>query len=274
MRTRLPLVPWLLAAGALHGCATVPTAAGTAVYAADGVHLRHVRLRVAPAQTQDFEALMERCVAVATESELPSEWDWLCYLEPPGRYWLLTFADEPDRFPIPDSSEPLRTFVHALADHADPATRRALVGALEALEYELEWQLVARQKRAWSTVEEMATSEHPMARLMVRTVRPGAEAAFERALAERTAFLVERGYPLPVEGFVVRSGWPGTALQVVFPRDWPSFHARESFWQFSLHLPDDQRAAYLQRKDALMRTMASAEYYDGKVRPDASYAGR
>jgi hypothetical protein len=60
-------------------------------------------------------------------------------------------------------------------------------------------------------------------------------------------------------------------MHVVFPRDWPSFHARESFWEFVQRLPEPEREEYMRRKAALMRTMLSAEYYDADCLSDASY---
>jgi len=267
--------PALLFALALlpTACAAAPHAA-TESFEASGVHVRHVRLRVAPAQTQDFEALVERCVESAATAGLPDEYDWLCYRESPGRYWLITFSGERDGFAIPTSEHPLRTFARHVADQEGPSARAEIDERLAALEYELEWSMLTRQRLEWSTVEEMSTATHPAARIMLRTVRPGLEADFERALAERTAFLKDHGYPLPVEGFVILSGAPGAAMQVVFPRDWPSFHARESFWEFVQRLPEPEREEYMRCKADLMRTMLSAEYYDAEYLEPASYGAK
>ena len=201
-------------------CSSLQPIAQTESFPAAGVFVRHVRLRVAPAQTKDFEALMERCVAAAQAAELGAEWEWLCYRESPGRYWLITFSGTADGFMVPASTQPLSAHARTVADQASPAARVEIDRLLAALEYEIEWTIVSRQKAAWSTVGSMTTSENPKARLMLRTVRPGQEAAFERALAKRVEFLIEHDYPLPVEGFVVLSGAPGTAMQVVFPTDW------------------------------------------------------
>jgi hypothetical protein len=252
-------------------CATVAPAAVTDLFAADGVHVRHVRLRIAPSHTGDFEALLERCVGIAEAAKLSDDYDWLAYRESPGRYWVITFSDERDGFAVPGSDRPLRTFaLHLAAIESEDAVAE-IEQRLSALEYEVEWSILTRQKRAWSTVEGMTTATHPKARMMLRTVRAGQQAAFERALAERTAFLLAKGYPLPVEGFVTLAGLPGTAMQVVFPRDWTSFHATESFWQFAQLLPEADRAEYTRLKAALMPTMASAEYLDADHLPSASY---
>jgi hypothetical protein len=255
-------------------CTTVDPAAVTDAFAADGVHVRHVRLRIAPAQTGDFEALLARCVGIAEAAKLSDDHDWLAYRESPGRYWLVTFSDERDGFSIPTSDRALRTFaLHLAAIESEDAVAE-MEQRLGALEYELEWSILTRQKREWSTVEDMSTSSHPKARMMMRTVRSGEEAAFERALAERTAFLLAKGYPLPVEGFVTLTGLPGTAMQVVFPRDWTSFHAAESFWQFAQRLPEADHDEYTRLKEALMPTMASAEYLDAEHLPAASYTSQ
>jgi len=258
----------------LTACALVEPRAATEAFEADGVHVRHVRLRVAPAHTKDFEALVERCVEAARTVELPDEYDWLCYRESPSRYWLITFSGERDGFAIPASSHPLRTFARHVADREGAGARAEIDERLDALEYEIEWTLVTRQKKEWSTVESMTTATHPKARVMFRTVRPGQEAAFERALTERTAFLRDHDYPLPVEGFVTLSGAPGTAMQVVFPRDWPSFHTGESFWKFVQRLPESDREEYMRRKQALMLTMLSAEDYDADYLEAASYSSQ
>jgi len=272
LRTLVPRLLGALLCAWTAACAVLETHAVTDRYDADGPFLRHVRLRVAPAHTQDFEALMARLVAAAESAELTDDWHWLCYLESPGRYWIVTSSETRDGFPVPRSQRPLRAFARAVVDQASLAARTDVVRRLATLEYEIEWVLEARGKAAWSNAKVMSTAEQPKARLMVRTVRPGQEAAFERALAERVDFLVAHDYPLPIEGFVTLSGAPGTALQVVFARDWPSFHERESFWQFVQHLPEAARDAYMQRKAALMRTMASAEYYHGDFRAGASHA--
>lgn len=255
-------------------CAQVGPHAETQSYAADGIHLRHLRVRVTPAQTQDFEALIERCVLAAQTVQLSDEHGWLCYRESPGRYWLVSFSETRDGFAIPSSDSPLRSFTRHIASLEGPEALAEIDERIGALEYEIEWSLLARQKHDWATAREMSTELHPKARVMLRSVRPGEERAFEQALAERTAFLAERDYPLPVEGFVVLSGAPGTAMQVVFPRDWPSFHAGESFWEFAQKLPESEREEYMRRKAALMRTMWKAEYYDASFLPEASFGGR
>jgi len=93
----------------------------------------------------------------------------------------------------------------------------------------------------------------------------------DRALAARTAFFAEHDYPLPVEGFAVRSGAPGRALQVVFPADWSSFHATDSFYAFVQGLGEAEQEDYAGRKAALMETMSSAEYHDGSFAAELSY---
>ena len=274
---RTPLAP-LLALVALvlsltTACATSPPIARTETYAATGVFVRHLRLRIAPAQTRDFEALMERCVAAAAAARLPEGDDWLCYRESPGRYWIVTFADERDAPAVTRRPAPLRAFVRRIAGAGRAAGLAEAERRLAELEYVVEWNLLMRVKHDWSTVVEMATAEHPKARMMRRTVRPGREADFERALTARTAFFREHGYPLPIEGFVVLEGLPGNAIQLVFPRDWRSFHATESFWEFVQSRPEDERADYAARKAALMETMASAEYHEADFVPAASFGG-
>ena len=270
MRYMLIIALGLLSAA----CVSIGPHAESEAFDADGVHVRHVRLRVAPAQTKDFEALVGRCVKAAQAAGLSDEYDWLCYRESPGRYWLVTFGDEQDGFVIPDSDRPLRTFARHVANQEGASARAEIDQRLAALEYEIEWAVLSRQKKEWSTVESMSTATHSKARVMMRTIIPGQETAFERALAERVAFLHEHGYPLPVEGFVILSGAPGTAMQAVFPRDWPSFHARESFWEFVQRLPESERKEYMRRKEALMRTMLSAEYYDADFLEEASYGAK
>ena len=268
-RTWIPCGLALLAAA----CAVLdarPAPAATEDYEADGVHVRHARLRVAPAHTKDFEALMARCVEAAKAVAL--EDDWLCYRESPGRYWLLLFGSERGGFMVPPSADPLRAFAEHVAELESGAARDEIVGRLAALEYHVEWTMLMRQRTEWSTVEDMSTSTHPKARMIVRSVRPGRERAFAEALDARTAFLRENAYPLPVEGFVTLAGAPGTATQVVFPTDWPTFHASDSFGAFARGLSDEPRADYARRKAALMETMLSAEYYDGDFLPEQSYS--
>ncbi len=211
---------------------------------------------------------MKRCVAAAKAAELPATYDWHCYREPPGRYWLLLFSDTSDGFATPET-------LLGFADHVGRAegesARAEIMAMLAELEIETEWEILFQQKANWSTVEGMSTATHPKARMMDRTIRPGMEAAFETALAARTAFLIEHDYPLPIEGFVIRRGAPGRALQVVFPVDWTSFHKTDSFSEFVQWLDDAGREEYAARKAALMATMACAEYYDGDFASELSY---
>ena len=251
----------------LASCASPPAAADG--YGAQGGFVRHVRVRVAPFDTGSFEAWMTRCVEAAEAAALPRASEWLCYYEPPGRYWVLSFSPSVDGVAGTDSQDPLAGFAREVARAAGV---EGLEASLETLEYEAEWKTVHRRKADWSSAVEMIPGRFPMARMMVRTVRPGKEDAFERALAARTAFFVEHDYPYPIEGFVTLEGAPGTALQVVFPTDWVEFHARTSFYEFVRRLDPLAREDYARRKQELMETMASAEYYDGRFKPDLSYA--
>jgi hypothetical protein len=249
------------------GCvARAPATADAAAFEAQGVFVRHARVRFAPAHTQAFEALLARCVRGARAAGLPGESGWLCYRETPGRYWVLWFSGSADGFPYPAAPDALAAFVRQTSGAADAA-------ALARLDYELEWVLLLRQKLGWCTVPEMSTETHPKARLMERTIAPGAEGAFDRALTARTDFLRERGYPLPIEGFVTLAGAPGTAHQVLFPVDWASFHASTSIGTFVRVLDAEARAEYAARKRDLMVTMTRAEFYDADCLPELSYSG-
>ena len=275
------LLAWILFAP-LAGCGSLPSpraplATDAAGIEAEGPFVRHVRLRVAPAETKTFEAILGDAAELAERAGLGPAYDWLCYRESPGRYWVVTMADERADFPVPASDRPVRSLLGAVERAGGKS--EGLPERFEAIEHELEWSLLTRQKAVWSTVDSMSTATHPKARIMWRTVRGGRATEFDRALAARTAFLAERGYPLPIEGFVVLEGLPrevarGAAMQVVFPRDWASFHASESFWEFVQALPAAGREAYLERKAALMSSMAGAEYFDGDFLPEASRQGR
>ena len=237
---------------------------------ASGVLVRHLRVRCAPAHTKGFEALLQLAVRAAGRATSKRD-DWLCYREPPGRYWLVLFGA-----PTKDarSGDGLARFVHAAFAEEKRPVRREASRLLGAIEYEVEWDLLTQQKPTWSTVDDMSTSTHPKARLMLRTVRPGAERAFDRALRRRTAFLATHGYPLPIEGFVVRSGAQNSAIQVVFPTDWPSFHDKLSFGPFVKQLEPSARAEYARRKEALLQTMSRAEFYDASFVPEMSFSSR
>ena len=229
---------------------------------ADGPFIRHLRVRLAPSHTQGLEAVLKACVASAESAALDRAHDWLCYREAPGRYWLISFAERADAFATPAT-------LAAFVEHVGGTEARA---ALDELEHEVEWEVVAQRVRGWSTGLELSPGANPSARLIDRTVRPGMEGDFDGALTARTAFFASQAYPLPVEGFVARSGAAGRAWQVVFARDWPSFHATDSFFAFSKGLDEEGRAGYAERKAALMPTMARAEYYDASYAAELSYA--
>ena len=236
--------------------------------AASGTLVRHVRVRLAPMHTKSFEALLALCVRSAKRAKLDDA-PWLCYREPPGRYWLVLFGSHARD--ARESGDAVVDFARRVFAKENRAARREVMRLLDELEYEVEWNISTQQKRAWSTADDISTKTHPKARLMLRSVRPGAEKAFERALARRTAFFAEREYPLPIEGFVVRRGLPGTAVQVVFPTNWPSFHESLSFGRFVKSLDEKARADYAKRKQALMLTMSRAEFYDASFVPELSF---
>jgi len=211
---------------------------------------------------------MERLVAAASAGGLTRRERWLCYREPPGRYWILSYGESPGGFLVPGT---LRGLVEHVGRAAGPQVHAELAAMLAGLEYETEWEILLQQKRDWSTVDSMSTDTHPEARVMERTIRPGRETAFDQALTARTAFLREAGYPLPVQGFVARDGAPGRAFQVVFPVNWSSFHEASSFYGFSKSLDEAGREAYAARKAALLETMSGAEYYHGGFAAELSY---
>ena len=238
-------------------------------FGAEGIFARHLRVRLAPSHTKRFEAILEACVAAARRKGLPGSHDWLAYREPPGRYWLIQFADAADGFAIPAT---LEGFVGHLGRTGSDREHDELMRRLAELEVEVEWEHLLRMKSAWSTVDEMNTATHPKARLIERTIRPGREADFDRALAARTAFLARSGYPLPVEGFTLpHVGSPRRAMQAVFPVAWGSFHESTSFFAFSKTLDEAGQAEYAERKADLLETMSCAEYYDASFVPELSY---
>ncbi len=245
-------------------------------FPAEGVLVRHLRLRLAPSHTRRFEAVLEECAAAARSARLDETHAWMAYREPPGRYWIVQLADDEGSFALPDD---LRGFVSAILEKAEAAgettrnPREEAEAELAKLEIEVEWNLLLQTKSGWGTVDAMSTATHPKARLIDRTIRPGMEAEFDRALSARTAFFARRDYPLPVEGFVVRAGAPGRAIQVVFPVDWPSFHAATSFFEFSKTLDEEGQREYAERKADLLETMSRAEYYDGSFVPEISFGG-
>ena len=256
------------------GCATYRPAstAQAATFDAQGTFVRHVRVRLRPSHTKAFEALMARCVQAAQAADLSPEHEWLCYRESPGRYWVLWFSEDAEGLFVPEAPDALAGFASFIAGLESDRARNEIDSRLVKLDYDIEWKLVSRQKSEWSTANEMSTATHPKARMMVRFIEPGKEAAFDRALEVRTAFLLEHGYRLPIEGFVTLDGAPGTALQVVFPVDWPSFHSTDSFGEFVRNLDDAAQVIYAQRKEALMATMKRAEFYDADFLPELSFS--
>ncbi len=255
--------------GAL-GCAT-SRAVGTtsSAFEAGGIFMCNIRVRLAPSHTQAFEKLLKRCVTAAQSAESRGvSHHWLCYREPPGRYWLIFFSDTIDGFQTPCA---FPGFALAVARTESVEAEREVKRMLHDLEFEVEWEHVSRQKADWSTVNDMSTTTHPVARVMLRTVRPGMEKAFEHALAARTAFLARQGYPLPIEGFATRSGLVGREMQAVFGVDWSSFHATDSFHAFVQSLDEAAREEYAGLKATLMQTMSGAEYYDGTFAPELRF---
>ena len=87
---------------------------------------------------------------------------------------------------------------------------------------------------------------------------------------ELVAYL-EEAIGAPVEGFVTRRGPDDRAFQVVFPRDWASFHTTDSFGAFIRSLSAERQAAYAAVKQALMETMSGAEYHDAAFAPELSF---
>lgn len=255
LRRRTALALLLLAA-----CGAPPQAELQALPVdAEGSWIRHRRVRLAPAHTKGFEAVLATCVEAAEARDWAGA--WLCYRESPGRYWIVTFAGEGGSFLEPAG---LKGFVGTLSPTA--------LEELGALEHEVEWEWEGQQAEAWSTGDEVDLTTHPKARLMVRTVRSGMEAEFAEAVAGRTRFLRESGYPLPIEGFVSRGGGPPRSqLQVVFPTDWATFHGEGSFGLFVKSLDEPTQAAYAARKAALMRTMSRAEFHDADLVPELCF---
>ncbi|MAG55238.1 MAG: hypothetical protein CMJ83_03005 [Planctomycetes bacterium] len=237
--------------------------------AANGVFVRHLRVRVDPAHVKDFESLLKLCVATAKAGPRGTDRsDWLCYREPPGRYWLLSFSDTIDGFARPGR---LPRFVQQLGSSKGPDAAAEMSRRLTGIPHEIEWEVVLQQKASWSTVGDMNTATHPKARMMERRIRSGHDAAFDRALAARTAFLADHGYPLPIEGFVTRRGDTERAFQVVFPRDWSAFHGTRSFAAFVRAMPPADQTRYARVKAALMATMSGAEWYDASFAPELSF---
>ena len=254
----------LLTAATLLACSSCSSAPTAAPFRADGIFVRNVGVRVRPGAVDEFEALLESCVAGAHAQGLTERHDWLCYREVSGRFFFVWFAHGVDGFAFADGPDPLR-------DLARQTAGEAAVRTLDGLEYDVEWDAVVRQTSAWSTVRSMTTRTHPEARMFVYSVEAGRELAFEAALRERTAFLLEQSYPIPVEGFGSLPDAPVTAMQVLFPTDWARFHAEDSFEAFSATLEDADRERFDELSRALADTLTRVEVRDGSHAPELSF---
>jgi len=100
---------------------------------ADGIYVRHLRIKVEPEHTPALEVMMKRLVEVARSANLPASYDWLCYREQPDRYWLLVFGDSASGFVIPPT---LAGFVSHVSAAGGDAVRTEVEAMLMRLEYE------------------------------------------------------------------------------------------------------------------------------------------
>lgn len=234
----------------------------------DGIHVQHLRINVSPSDLRAFDALMGRLVVAAHAARLGTPYHWLCYREGDNRYWLLFFGESASEFAVPATFEGIAAQIGS----AEGAMAKTEIMALESmLHYETEWRLVFQQKMSWSTVAEMSTGTHPKARIIERAVRPGKEAAFNQALDAWTAFLFEHEYPLPVEGFALRSGEFGAALQVVFPADWDTYRRSATFGVFASQLDEKAQQKFADLDAALTSTLAGIRHFDGDFASELSY---
>lgn len=252
-----------------NSCAMGPS---RSPYSADGVFVRHARIRVSPAHTKPLEALLAQCVATARSAQLPAASKWNCYRESPGRYWLLWYGDGIDGFHYPAASDSLRAFVQQIGRSVGGATRADIERRLSELDYVVEWTIVLRRKSEWCTADAVSLTSYPKARLMLRSVKRGQEVAFGRAVEARTEFLEEHGYSLPLEGFATVVGPARTEIQMLYAVDWSRFHASTSIGHFVRGLSESASAAYATRKQALMVTMDRAEFYDADYMTELSWS--
>jgi len=266
-----PLLP--LALAVVAGCASAPDAASDGL-AADGPFVHHVRIRVVPYQTKAFEVLLADCARAARSVTTSDRDEWFFYREPPGRYWLLGFGAESGSLPLLSADDPVAALVDRVAERAPAAVSRVLRAQHAELEYVVEWSLLLQRRGDWCGGPEMEPEAWPCARLMVRTVREGRAAEFDQALTARTRFFVDAGFPLPLEGFVVRDGVGADAgiltAQAAFARSWEGYHSRDHFPLWRAAQPPAVQARYDARKQALMVTMARAEFFDGTFLPAQS----
>lgn len=236
---------------------------------ADGVFVRYTRLRVAPPDVSAFEALMKRCVAAAHQAKLGGAYDWLCYREPPCRYWLIFFSETLDGFATPHAFE---SFARDVGQAESAEALQEVADLLARVGYETEWQFTHQQHAAWSTVQDMHTSTHPKARATYYTVVMGREEAFTEALAARTAFLLEHNYTLPVEGFISRQSASDQPLQVVFPVSWERYHRTDSVKSFIQRLNATARVEFQRLDQAVANVSQRIEHYDADFAKELSYS--
>ncbi|MEC9374189.1 MAG: hypothetical protein VYC34_10115 [Planctomycetota bacterium] len=254
------------------GCATLwaPTSADRLESAAqpEGVYVRHIRLRVAPADVADFESLMHDLAVAATRANLAPEHAWLCYAEPPCRYWLISFGETPGGAVAEQSFE---SFARRIAAESGAMPRGDLNQRLAAIDVREDWSHLHRQTLRWSTVEQMTTATHPKARMVLYRIDKDRIADFDRAMVERTAFLIENEYPLPIEAFLRLNTARAEAIRVVFPVDWPSFYERDSMDAFQGRLDDAQAARLEELDQQLIETVTWMEYFDADFIPRLNF---
>lgn len=141
------------------GCGTARDRA----FEAEGVYVRHLRIRVLPSEEREFETLMTRIVNAAAEADLSEEHDWLCYRELPDKYWLLFFNGSPTGFAVPNTFPGFADYIGQAGSGAAHAEIMAMVAGLD---FRPEWEILGQQKASWSTVRDMSTSSHPKARII------------------------------------------------------------------------------------------------------------
>jgi hypothetical protein len=253
------VIYWVILAWSLSYCEIDQHVSATS-FEATGVYVRHLRFKVAPSQRHTFETMMRRLVEAATTRKLPEQYDWLCYRESLDRYWLVIFREESKGFSTPPT---LSGFVNNIGNAGGKAARREIRAMLSSLQYETDWEIVFQQKQDWSTVTNMSTETRPKAQMVQYVIQPRHERQFDIALRERTQFLVNHSYPLPVEGFVLRSGAEGYALQVVFAVDWNSYKEVDSFSAFVAGLDEKSQHIFAQHEVALKASVARVAHYNG-----------
>ena len=243
------------------GCTQERKTGETNIPIPNGVFVRHLRIKVETEDVEKFESTMLRIAKAAEAAKLRGSYDWLCYREATGYYWILFFGDGLDDFSFPGT---LKGLAERVAQKIEGTNSPEIVAMAQSLNHLKISEVISQQNSDWSTTGNVESREYPKARIFERKIKANSIGDFDRLASEWTKLLNDNRVTRPIESFLFHSPKELTVWSVVFLKKDESFDVANSTSALIPELTEGTKSELARIETQMDATIQATRSLDGQ----------